>query len=139
MQVSSRFTVLFEDPFWVGIYERTTERQHYEVAKVVFGPEPKDYEVHQMILEEFNRLRFSKAQNGVKQTVRKINPKRLHKQIKKELQNKGVGTKAQNAIKQQHEANKIIRKASTRDKKRERQQEKFRQKQVKKKKKHRGH
>ena len=41
---SVRLTVLFEDPFWIGIYERTCDGQ-YEVCKITFGTEPKDYEV----------------------------------------------------------------------------------------------
>ena len=38
------FTVLFQDPFWVGIYQRWHEGQ-LEVSKIVFGAEPKDSEV----------------------------------------------------------------------------------------------
>ena len=34
---------MFEDPFWVGIYERYDDGQ-YEVCKITCGAEPKDYE-----------------------------------------------------------------------------------------------
>ena len=40
--VSVTLTVLFDEPFWVGLYERETDGR-YEVARVVFGAEPKDY------------------------------------------------------------------------------------------------
>ena len=33
-------TVLFEDPFWAGIYERR-EGRTYQVCKITFGAEPK--------------------------------------------------------------------------------------------------
>ena len=36
--------VFFEDPFWVGIFERVGAGK-LEACKVTFGPEPKDYEV----------------------------------------------------------------------------------------------
>ena len=39
------FTVLFENPFWIGLYERI-EGERYEVCKITFGTEPKDYEVY---------------------------------------------------------------------------------------------
>ena len=40
----TRLTVLFEAPFWVGIFERI-EGNTLSVCKVTFGAEPKDYEV----------------------------------------------------------------------------------------------
>lgn len=46
---ASAFTVFFEAPFWVGLYERTEEGL-YTVCRVVFGPEPKDYEVYDFLL-----------------------------------------------------------------------------------------
>ena len=43
-----RLTVYFEDPFWVGVFERI-ENGKLLVAKVAFGAEPKDYEVQEFI------------------------------------------------------------------------------------------
>lgn len=67
------------------------------------------------------------------------NPKRLHKNIKKEIEKIGIGTKAQLAMKQQYETNKTERRKVSRE---GREQEKERQyvlKQQKRKEKHRGH
>ena len=36
----SSLTVFFEDPFWVGVYERT-DGGRYEACKITFGAEPK--------------------------------------------------------------------------------------------------
>ncbi|MCI7129029.1 MAG: YjdF family protein, partial [Lachnospiraceae bacterium] len=47
-KVSGKLTVFFEDPFWVGIFERI-EDGRLSVAKVTFGAEPKDYEVQQAL------------------------------------------------------------------------------------------
>ena len=41
----SRFTVLFEGPFWIGLYERE-EDGLYTVCKVTFGAEPSGAEVY---------------------------------------------------------------------------------------------
>ena len=40
-KVSGRLTVLFEEPFWVGVFERISE-DRLSVCKVTFGAEPKD-------------------------------------------------------------------------------------------------
>ena len=42
--IKSILTVTFEDPFWIAVYERTYF-DSYEVCKITFGSEPKDYEV----------------------------------------------------------------------------------------------
>lgn len=36
--VSCSLTVLFEDPFWIGVYERV-DGGLYEAARIVFGAE----------------------------------------------------------------------------------------------------
>ena len=41
-----RLTVYFEDPFWVGVFEKV-ENGKLSAAKVTFGAEPKDYEVQE--------------------------------------------------------------------------------------------
>ena len=38
--VSSKLTVFFEDPFWVGVFERVSCGK-LSAAKVTFGGEPK--------------------------------------------------------------------------------------------------
>ena len=50
MAIKSSFTVMFEAPFWIGVYERFDEG-YYEVCKITFGSEPKDYEVYDFLLK----------------------------------------------------------------------------------------
>ncbi|GAA0734059.1 YjdF family protein [Clostridium oceanicum] len=138
MEVSSKITVLFEDPFWVGIFERSCNHK-YEVSKVVFGSEPKDYEIYEFILNKFNSIKFSTPVSISYKKDKKINPKRLQRKIKKEVNNKGVGTKAQLAMKTQQESNKIIYKKISKEKKEEYKKRKFLLKQKKKREKHKGH
>jgi len=58
MSVKSSLTVMFEAPFWIGVYERFDEG-YYEVCKITFGSEPKDYEVYDFLLKNWNSLKFS--------------------------------------------------------------------------------
>ena len=134
---SSRLTVYFEDPFWIGIFECISDGK-LSAAKGTFGAEPKDYEVYEFILKHYYDLRFSPAvAAAVKETKR--NPKRMQREVKKQLQNNGTGTKSQQALKLQQEQNKQTRKAKSREKKLAEAERMFELKQHKKKEKHKGH
>ena len=67
-------TIYFEDPFWVGVFERIEEGR-LSVLRVTFGAEPKDYELWDFVLRRYNALRFSPA---VEAPVKALsdNPKR---------------------------------------------------------------
>ena len=60
MSGEGNLTVFFEDPFWVGVFERLDEGK-LSVCKVTFGAEPKDYEVWAFVLRRYDRLVFSPA------------------------------------------------------------------------------
>ena len=47
-KTNGKLTVYFEEPFWVGVFERIEDGK-LSVAKVIFGAEPKDYEVQEYI------------------------------------------------------------------------------------------
>lgn len=68
----------------------------------------------------------------------KLNPKRMQREIQSQLQDKGVGTKAQQALKLQHEQCKLERKAKSREQKEAEKDRQFAIRQKKKKAKHRG-
>ena len=51
------FTVFFEDPFWVGVYERE-EPGGLTACRVVFGAEPKDGEIYEWMLQNWAQLHF---------------------------------------------------------------------------------
>ena len=51
-EVWSRLIVCFEDPFWIGVFERIQDGK-LGAAKVTFGSEPKDYEVSELILRHY--------------------------------------------------------------------------------------
>lgn len=72
----------------------------------------------------------------VKET--KKNPKRMQRDVRKQLQNIGIGTKSQQALKLQHEQNKQERKVRSREQKLAEAERMFELKQQKRKEKHRG-
>lgn len=140
METNIKLTVFFEGVFWVGVFERVYEEK-YEVSRVVFGSEPKDYEVYDFILKNFYKLRFSNSLSLHEDEIKekKVNPKRLQKKIKKETENKGIGTKAQLAMKLQQEENKVERRKLTKEEKEAEKAREFELRQQKKLKKHKGH
>lgn len=125
-------TVLFEAPFWIGIYERIDEDK-YEVCKITFGAEPKDYEVYEFLLKNWGKLQFSPPIKTELVEERKINPKRMQREINSHLQNNGVGTKAQQALKLQHEQSKLERKTKSREQREAEQERQFALRQKKRK------
>lgn len=136
-QMSGRLIVYFDDPFWVGIFERV-ENGKLSVAKVTFGAEPKDYEIQEFIIRKYYRLKFSSAVDTVVKEGKR-NPKRLQRDAKKMVLEKGIGTKSQQAIKLLQEQNKLERKAKSREQKEAEELRLFELKQQKKKEKHKGH
>ena len=136
-RVSDRLTVFFEDPFWVGIFERIENRK-LSVAKVTFGAEPKDYEVLEFINRNYYHLQFSPAVETIVKDTKK-NPKRAQRDAKRQTLETGIGTKSQQALKLQQEQNKQERKVRSREQREAESQRLFELKQMKKKEKHRGH
>lgn len=136
-KVNGKLTILFEDPFWVGFFERMEDGK-LSVAKVTFGAEPKDYEVQAYILKYYFSLQFSPAVAAVVKEAKR-NPKRMQRDAKKQMQETGIGTKSQQALKLQQEQNKQERKLRSREKKEAEELRLFELKQQKKKEKHRGH
>ena len=135
--MKSSLTVYFEDPFWVGVFERIDERK-LSVCKVTFGAEPKDYDVLEFVLQHYNELVFSPAvETETRQTA--DNPKRRLRNARKQTERNGIGTKSQQALQQQREKMKTERRQINREERDAEAQRRFEMKQLKKKEKRRGH
>jgi hypothetical protein len=132
-----KLTVLFESPFWIGIFEKEQDGQ-YSVARTVFGAEPRDFEVFEFIIYKMDQLKFSTPQEG-EIVKRKVNPKRVQREVKLELSKKNIVSKAQDALRLEIEKNKIERRSFNSKLKETIKQERFELKQQKKKEKKRGH
>ena len=135
-QRNTSLTVFFEDPFWVGVFERFEDGK-LSVCKVTFGAEPKDYEVLDYILHHYYELVFSPAiETETRQTA--DNPKRRLRNARKHLENTGIGTKSQQALQRQRGEMKAERRQISREEREAEAQRRFVMKQEKKKEKRRG-
>ncbi len=135
-QSNGKLTVFFDPPFWVGVFEQIEDGK-LTVSKITFGAEPKDYEVYDFILHHYYELKFSPpVSTDVKQVA--DNPKRRHKNARKQLQSTGIGTKSQQALQLQLEESKTERKHKSKKQREAEKQRQFDLKQQKRKKKHRG-
>ena len=105
-------TVLFEDPFWIGLFE-LADREGFRVCKVTFGAEPSEREIMEFIDRNWYRLRYSRAVDAPITLENRKNPKRQLREARRQTLPQGIGTKSQ--------------------------QRRFELRQDKKKEKHRGH
>ncbi len=131
-------TVLFEDPFWIGIFERTDE-SGYAVARTVFGAEPTTPEIYDFVRERFTSLEFSPPLADQTVIARPKNFKRALREAKQISSEHGIGTKAQVALQLQLEENKQERKTVSKEEREQEAERKFLLRQQRKKEKHRGH
>ncbi len=109
------------------------------MCKITFGAEPKDYEVYALLLKSYHRLSFRPSLNAGAVSEKIRNPKRMQREISRQLRPAGAGTKAQQALKQAREEMKTERRAISAE---QRETEKTRQYELRKKnrkEKHRGH
>lgn len=135
-KVTSKLTVFFEEPFWVGVFERI-ENGKLSVCKVTFGAEPKDNELLLFIIKNYSSLKFSLEIDAVvKETT--DNPKRIQRDARKQTLQTGIGTKAQQALSLQREQMRTERKHISREQKIAEKQRQFELKQQKHKEKHKG-
>ena len=131
-------TVLFEDPFWIGVYERKWDGR-YEVCKITFGAEPKDYEVYDFLLKNWKHLPFSPPVKAAPMAEHAVNPKRLQREIRRATRPAGVGTKARQALKLQQEQRKAERTERGREHRDAEKNRQYALRQEKRRQKHRGH
>ena len=136
--MEGKLTVYFDDPFWVGVFERDDETG-FRVSRVVFGSEPTDAELYEYIQREYKSIDFGKPLKNQVKIVRKKNFKRMQREVRKEVYEEGVGTKAQQAMKLNQELNKKERQVISREQREAEQALKYKLRQDKKKEKHRGH
>ncbi|MFA6867009.1 MAG: YjdF family protein [Clostridia bacterium] len=137
---SIQLTVYYDGQFWIGLFEKRHNAK-LSISRYVFGAEPQDNEIYDLILHNWNKLKFSPTVTVGKKPIVRRNPKVLQRKIKAAIMENGIGigTKAQQAIKLQIEQRKIERNAYNmyeRDKEKRKQ---FLLKQNKKKAKRKGH
>ncbi|WP_054950640.1 YjdF family protein [Numidum massiliense] len=141
-----KLSVFFDGHFWVGVIEdaqtATTTSKHcasLRAWKHIFGSEPRNTEVLQFVQQELAAL-ISQPSVAVSIEVherQRINPKRLARQVAKEMTREPVSTYAQTAMqlemekrarkrKKDHREHKEAKAARTRDIRRQKAKAKHR-------------
>ncbi len=110
-----QLTIFFKDPYWVGLIEIERESCLY-AATHIFGAEPADQVVYQFVLRDLAELLpHMTAGISVEATKhRHVNPKRKQREAHRQVMQRGMSTKAQEAVKQQFEQNQQERVLATR-------------------------
>ena len=113
--VTIKASIFFENAYWIALIERT-DKEGFAVASHVFGAEPSDQEIYQFVLEEYESLNFGKPKE-FKLEVKRINPKRLQREVRQEMEKFKSSTKpatfAQDYMREELEKNKLERKQRT--------------------------
>lgn len=131
-------TVVFEQPFYKGIFERFYEDQ-YAVAKINLGTSlPKTRDIYRIILTDWDRISFTDVGKFSMKT-HKMNPKRRQRSAQKQVHARFQGSRSQQAIQVVYEKQKKDFHKKKHDQILKRKQQQFEIRQLKKKQKHRGH
>lgn len=136
--VKVRLRVYFEEPFWVGLFERYYQGK-ITACKVTFGPEPRGWEIADFIQSRYQYLTFSPPVEGVFSfDPGRISPKRRQRAISRQIKQAG-STYSQQALKLQREACIKERQSRRSQQRAEEARQKYLFKQQKRKKKKKGH
>ena len=99
-----KLTVYHDGQFWVGVVEVFVDGK-LKADRHVFGVKPKDSEILDFINHDILQLSDCLVQGLTIHVLDpiKINPKRLARQVSREIQKKGISTQAQTAIQLEYE------------------------------------
>jgi hypothetical protein len=138
---SGKLTVFFQAPFWVGVFERL-DKDGLAVSRVVFGAEPSDAQVLEFVLANYRKLSFSAPvavegkELGAEQ---RMNPKRRQREAQRLIEQNGVSSKAQEAMRLDLEQRKKTRQTESKGEREAEERRLYERKRELKKKKKSGH
>jgi hypothetical protein len=130
--MEGRFTLLFEDPYWIGYFERYDE-SGCQVARFVFGAEPGNAELLQFAHDGFAQLKFVPTAASPISSTASVGYKRRQRQLRQEAVTPR-GTYAQRLFQAGLEAAQAERASARRQHKRADRAEQYQIKREKKKK-----
>ena len=135
---SCTLTVYFDGQFWAGVIERRCEGT-LEVARIIFGAEPSDEQVYQLILSEWPQIRFD-ATSGERDLAPALsgNPKRRQREAAREASRARPCTAAQDALARTREERRQDGAARRAAAKRKESQDRYRLRREKRRRRHRG-
>ncbi|MEE0706547.1 MAG: YjdF family protein [Adlercreutzia sp.] len=137
ISVSSTLTVYHDGQFWVGIVEHV-EDGRLSACRIVFGAEPSDEEILQLVVRKWESLRFLGETDAAPLKIAK-NPKRRRREAARELSRRPASTKSQQALSEVRESRKAEKRARRSEAKRKESEGRFERRQQKKKQTRKGH
>jgi hypothetical protein len=114
-----KLTVFFDGQFWVGVVEQYVQGK-VKAGQHLFGAEPKDQEILEFVWKQLDHLTEGLSQgveSGHGISERRINPKRLARQVSREMEQRGVSSYAQEALRLEHEKRKKEKQVDSRQQK----------------------
>jgi hypothetical protein len=102
-----KLTVYHDGQYWVGVVE-VVEDGKLKAGRFLFGAEPNDSEILYFVNHFILKITDGLCQGvtaGTHNRV-KVNPKRLARQVSREVQRNGISTRAQEAVKLEYEIRK---------------------------------
>lgn len=78
-----KVTVLLENAFWIGLFERT-DTKGYAAARKIFGSEPTDTELYQFILNHYHELNFT-TPHEFTLVIKRKKYKRMQREVNREM------------------------------------------------------
>ncbi|MCT3398843.1 DUF2992 family protein [Lentilactobacillus hilgardii] len=137
--VSGTLTVIFDPPFYKGIFE-CHFAETYQIAQVILGTSaPTSRQIEEFLIHRWKSLDFFQSDQAPIPLIRKINPKRLSRLANKSIRTTGVGTKAQQALQKQRESKKAAHKKQYKMFRDQQKQLIYQKKRKKHQEKHKGH
>lgn len=135
--LNGKLTIIFENPFWVGIFERETEAG-FSAARWIFEKEPSDVEVYTFVLQHLKALRYSDPVPQKPESQKPNNYKRRMREAQNFISQDGVDQKAIEAIQSQKKKNRQIQKSIKKAEHEQLEHHRMMVRQKRKKEKHKG-
>ncbi len=107
-----KLTIFFNGQFWVGVVELYVGNE-LKAGQYVFGVEPQDAEVLAFIVNNDFLSLLTQASASVEAppiSFKRVNPKRMARQVSQEIASQGVSTFAQEVMRQSLEERKQVSK-----------------------------
>ena len=136
-KTSVTLRVFHDGQFFTALFERNDENG-FSAARTVFAAKPSDNDILALILSRYGALRYSPAVKDGSVKPLAANPKRRQREAARAAQRLIVSTKAQQALSAQHQQAKATAKALSSQKRKQTDDERFAQRQQKRKQKHKG-
>ncbi|WP_154836989.1 YjdF family protein [Staphylococcus sp. Marseille-Q1834] len=102
-------SIFHDGQFFIGLVEYR-EEDKIKFVKFTFGTEPNSVDIFNFIHNRLDELMNQTKVSVIKKKPKKVNPKRLQRQIAKEQKQTKYSTYAQQAIKKEQEIKKLERK-----------------------------